>query len=61
MNRRNIAKITIPLYGRWTKRPDADGDCCEKHRKAFQSDRKRKLIADGRKIRAMMKETDDLN
>lgn len=52
MNRRGIEKITIPEFGgRWTKRPAADGDCCDKHRKAKRSDDKKRLIAEARRAK----------
>jgi hypothetical protein len=50
MNRRGIEKITIPDHnGRWVKRPAADGDCCEKHRRMQRADDRKRMIAEARR------------
>ena len=50
MNRRKIEKIAIPEHSvRWTKRPAADGDCCEKHRREKRADDRKRMIAEERK------------
>jgi hypothetical protein len=50
MNRRNVEKISIPEHSvRWTKRPAADGDCCEKHRREKRADDRKRMIAEERK------------
>ena len=49
MNRRNVEKISIPEHSvRWTKRPAADGDCCEKHRREKRGDDRKRAIAEAR-------------
>ena len=49
MNRREVEKISIPEHSvRWTKRPAADGDCCEKHRREKRGDDRKRLIAEAR-------------
>ena len=50
MNRRNVEKIVIPENSvRWTKRPAADGDCCEKHRREKRADDRKREIAEARR------------
>jgi hypothetical protein len=50
MNRREVEKISIPEHSvRWTKRPAADGDCCEKHRREKRADDRKRMIAEERK------------
>lgn len=50
MNRRKIEKITIPEFGgRWIKRPAADGDCCEKHRRMARADERKRMISEQRR------------
>ena len=52
MNRRGIEKITIPeVGGRWVKRPAADGDCCDKHRKMKRADDRKRMIAEARRAK----------
>lgn len=52
MNRRKIEKIVIPENSvRWTKRPAADGDCCEKHRRMQRADDRKRLIAEARRAK----------
>jgi len=49
MNRREVEKISIPEHSvRWTKRPAADGDCCEKHRREKRGDDRKRAIAEAR-------------
>ena len=50
MNRRKIEKIAIPEFGgRWVKRPAADGDCCEKHRRMARADERKRMISEQRR------------
>lgn len=50
MNRREVEKIVIPENSaRWNKRPAADGDCCEKHRREKRADDRKRMIAEERK------------
>lgn len=50
MNRREVEKISIPEHSaRWTKRPAADGDCCEKHRREKRADDRKRMIAEERR------------
>ena len=50
MNRRNVEKISIPEHSvRWTKRPAADGDCCEKHRREKRADERTRMIDEERR------------
>jgi hypothetical protein len=52
MNRRGIEKITIPDHnGRWINRPDADGECCEKHRRMKRGDDRKRAIAEARRAK----------
>jgi hypothetical protein len=52
MNRRGIEKIAIPEHGgRWVKRPDADGECCEKHRRMKRGDDRKRAIAEARRAK----------
>jgi len=52
MNRRNVEKIAIPEHSvRWTKRPAADGDCCEKHRREKRGDDRKRAIAEARRVK----------
>ena len=52
MNRRNVEKISIPENSvRWTKRPAADGDCCEKHRREKRADDRKRMIAEARRAK----------
>jgi hypothetical protein len=50
MNRREVEKIAIPEHSaRWTKRPAADGDCCDKHRREKRADERKRMIAEARR------------
>lgn len=47
MNR--TERMTIPAYStRWTKRPTADADCCQRHQRAKRADDRQRQRAAAR-------------